>query len=629
MSTQKRNVLKNWFRKGLTPTQEQFADMLDSFFHKTDDTIPMDRVPGLGARLNLNKMEIQDYVDKVLADAQMKYHVRYVDITQLDDFFTPSDMFTMIAKGEYHLTGVWKVTHKSGNLDFTVGILEVFFDSMVHCLTQKLTTNAIINDDGTIDNAHEHKVRQYSRMYNLMWSNGTLPDGTSWPLKTWSAWKDMTVADTDNIKDGAVTESKLADDAVTEQKIADYAVTEHRIADGAVKTNKIASNAVTRPKIGDGAVDTGKIADRAVTEQKIADNAVTEGKIADGAVTEAKVSAELLDKLNSAGMAISGTINLSQAVTAVTMSEIYAKLSEGQMKFYIITDADDKFVDSSVTAHSSVAAVFGKNSLGASVGDICVIAKLNSFPVLKILPLNDAKAPNGDFPGADGLETIWDKTQVNKIPAIETTANEARGFGASAYMPSLGESNMNNALQTGVYPWCTLGRPTGATGAFTCIVRKSYNADGGGYYTIEQTAYGRQGELGQVYKRIIFQKNDGSDTQYGEWILVSDALGIAYRKEYYVEAYLVASSEIKFTINGAGPIDEKYIMNILGCVEIYNDENAQEFYPLCSLQYRITGHNSPSTTLSISVIPSDYMVDNVLSGSSKAFLRCSIDYKSI
>lgn len=332
------------------------------------------------------------------------------------------------------------------------------------------------------------------------------------------------------IADGAVTESKLADDAVTEQKIADGAVTQHRIADGAVRTNKIYNNAVTRTKIADLAVDTGKIADGAVTENKIYANAVTRTKIANGAVdtekiydravTESKMSTDLLNKLNSAGMSIAGTLNLSDSRTAATMGSVYAGLSNGQMKFYLLTDSAGTFSESRITANSLVAALFGKDKLGASVGDICVIAKLNSLPVYRILPLNDAKAASGDFPGADGLETVWDKTQVNKIPAIETTANEARGFGASAYMPSLGESNMNNALQPGVYPWCTLGRPTGATGAFTCIVRKSYNADSGGYYTIEQTAYGRQGELGQVYKRIIFQKSDGSDTQYGEWIRI-------------------------------------------------------------------------------------------------------------
>ncbi|OYP60435.1 hypothetical protein [Prevotella sp. P3-122] len=259
-----------------------------------------------------------------------------------------------------------------------------------------------------------------------------------------------------------------------------------------------------------------------------------------GATPQGRLSAEELntiveqvkanrDTVAATGMSISGTLNLSQAATAVTMAAVYAALGNNQMRFYLVTDADGGFTGGSVTAAGAVAKLFGKDSLGVSVGDICVIAKLNSLPVYRILPLNDAKAASGDFPGADGLETIWDKTQVNKIPGIETTANEARRMGASAYMPSLGEQNMNNALQPGVYPWCTLGRPNSSTGAYTCIVRKSYNADGGGYYTIEQTAYGREGELGQVYKRIIFQKNDGSDTQYGEWIRVSGGEPIIYK----------------------------------------------------------------------------------------------------
>lgn len=84
---------------------------------------------------------------------------------------------------------------------------------------------------------------------------------------------------------------------------------------------------------------------------------------------------------------------------------------------------------------------------------------------------------------------------------------------------------MNNALQTGVYPWCTLGRPAGSTGAYTCIVQRTSTNDGS-YDTIEQTAYGREGELGKVYKRIIFYKSDGTDTQYGEWLEITPSLTV-------------------------------------------------------------------------------------------------------
>ncbi len=103
--------------------------------------------------------------------------------------------------------------------------------------------------------------------------------------------------------------------------------------------------------------------------------------------------------------------------------------------------------------------------------------------------------------------------QINKIASIESTANAAKNN-----MPTYSESNMNNALRTGMYPWCTLGIPPGSTGAYTCVVLASTTADGNGYTTVEQTAYGRQGEKGKIYKRIIFVKS--GVTEYGDWIAI-------------------------------------------------------------------------------------------------------------
>jgi hypothetical protein len=40
------NNLKNWFKTGLIPTQQQFWDMFDSFFHK-DDVIPINKIAGI------------------------------------------------------------------------------------------------------------------------------------------------------------------------------------------------------------------------------------------------------------------------------------------------------------------------------------------------------------------------------------------------------------------------------------------------------------------------------------------------------------------------------------------------------------------------------------------------------
>lgn len=104
------------------------------------------------------------------------------------------------------------------------------------------------------------------------------------------------------------------------------------------------------------------------------------------------------------------------------------------------------------------------------------------------------------------------------LSAVENTGKSRTG------------SNMDQCLEPGVYPWCTLGRPAGSKGAYTLIVWKSSDADNQGYYTIQQTAFGRQDELGSIYQRIIFQKHPDI-VEYGNWILISSNNAIVRQTE--------------------------------------------------------------------------------------------------
>lgn len=215
-------------------------------------------------------------------------------------------------------------------------------------------------------------------------------------------------------------------------------------------------------------------------------------------------------------MKISGTVNLAKAEGKTTLQDAYNGLSVGEMAFYLVTDSNGLLPSPNqayVTLEDSVRALFTTDSaLGASVGDIVVVAKMKvllvTVPVYRILPLNDAKAASGSFPGAMGLESPWDKKQVNLVPT-------------ALQFPTRGGDNMNDCLEPGIYPWCTLGRPAGATGAFTLSVAKSTTADNAGYYTIEQTCYGREGEAGRIFRRILFQNN--SETQYNDWVEITGA----------------------------------------------------------------------------------------------------------
>lgn len=52
MAIRLRSTLKQWFKRGKYPLEEQFADWIDSFLHKTEDKLPLANVEGLPEQLN-------------------------------------------------------------------------------------------------------------------------------------------------------------------------------------------------------------------------------------------------------------------------------------------------------------------------------------------------------------------------------------------------------------------------------------------------------------------------------------------------------------------------------------------------------------------------------------------------
>lgn len=253
------------------------------------------------------------------------------------------------------------------------------------------------------------------------------------------------------------------------------------------------------------------------------------------------------------GMNISGTVNLTNGTfntqnnsSLNSYSKVFDNMSVGEMRMYLVADSSGNLpstTETSVTVpHDGVLSpaqiYFGKSAaFGVSVGDICVMFKRSSiFNVCRIIPLNDVKPANGDFPGADGLSTVWDKTRINKIDGIEWTANHVR----DTYLPKNDRFpsrsdwliNVDNCIDNGVYPTCdAAGMNIGLVNNYvTLIVHRTSTADNGGYHTIEQTAYGRGADEGQIYKRIIFVKYDDS-TQYGDWKRVDNNYSVATTEE--------------------------------------------------------------------------------------------------
>lgn len=99
---------------------------------------------------------------------------------------------------------------------------------------------------------------------------------------------------TQAIRDGAVTESKIAAGAVSADKLAVNAVITAAIANLAVTAAKLANSAVITQKIADGAVVASKISAGAVTTDKLGNLAVETTKIADSAITPEKINPSVL-----------------------------------------------------------------------------------------------------------------------------------------------------------------------------------------------------------------------------------------------------------------------------------------------------------------------------------------------
>lgn len=64
MAIQNINTLKNWFKRGFKPLQQQFYDWMDSYWHK-DEQLPISSVNGL--ENILNSLPSQESISALLA----------------------------------------------------------------------------------------------------------------------------------------------------------------------------------------------------------------------------------------------------------------------------------------------------------------------------------------------------------------------------------------------------------------------------------------------------------------------------------------------------------------------------------------------------------------------------------
>lgn len=147
-----------------------------------------DAIKSNGDAIKLNSNAIKSNGDAVRVLSERVE--RSVRLSELGTYFTSDEFMDCIRSGDMSVYGRWKVTDVYGGIDVVVGVVDVFVDSMLHCLTQRLLTNMVVSGSGELDGSHKHSLHEYYRLYNLSWTEEKLPDGSSWPLNSWSAWKD-------------------------------------------------------------------------------------------------------------------------------------------------------------------------------------------------------------------------------------------------------------------------------------------------------------------------------------------------------------------------------------------------------------------------------------------------------
>ena len=152
--------------------------------------------------------------------------------------------------------------------------------------------------------------------------------------------------DTIDIELQAVATGRLRDGAVTESKLAPGAVTNSRIAIGAVREGRIADGAVTNKKIALGAVREGRLATDSVSTAKLQNGAVTAAKLATSVDDRIPPSGDVLNiaaitmvpRANAAGLPVANGCSIANTSTTTILDgladENNGMLANGSTNYY-------------------------------------------------------------------------------------------------------------------------------------------------------------------------------------------------------------------------------------------------------------------------------------------------------
>ena len=102
-------------------------------------------------------------------------------------------------------------------------------------------------------------------------------------------------------------------------------------------------------------------------------------------------------------------------------------------------------------------------------------------------------------------------------------------------------SDLNKAIETGIYSGCTSNGPEGVSGSFHCVVFVTTTKTVSGQWYVEQTAYGNGTSAGRVFKRFILKLNNNNILPK-EWIEITNTSNTA--DEINIKKLLIESLDV-------------------------------------------------------------------------------------
>lgn len=167
-------------------------------------------------------------------------------------------------------------------------------------------------------------------------------------------------------------------------------------------------------------------------------------------------------------------------------------------------------------------------------------------------------------------------------------------------------TDLNKAIETGIYSGCTSHGPEGVSGSFQCVVFATTTKNSSGYHYIEQTAYGNGASLGRVFKRFILKLKSGG-IMPRKWIEITNTADEINIKKLLIESLDVAVQDgisLYFRVPKSIADNMLEIQSSVPC-NIKNTQNGSiitsAHFPLNSLGYKITQLDADDSDMVITI----------------------------